>query len=286
MPSEKRVFFIMAAAGATGALALLAWLVFLGDADRSPDPAGEGVPKPPGRPYVLKQNDQSDLHPRQVPEVREAFLDGSVPELAGSVAVGRGGDLERLVREASDGQTIALEAGRYAANLDVRDKNVVLVGRGARTVLEPVDRERPVVSVAGGVLELRNLTLAGGVAGLSAEGARLSLEKVRFEGFSASALYVRECEVRADGLYVYRSGSGLKAVASKGSVRRSVFSENQGTALSFLGGEFVVTDSDIFSNGSYGLFADPDATVRLDANYIQANVGYDVRIESEAKIYR
>lgn len=283
--TRKKVFLVVAFAVIAAAAFWYAISHRDGEVSSRMDTAVEETDDVTPDDYVIKEGNQEDLHPRGEPGVEEDFLIDDASKISGSVTVGPE-DAEARIRDAADGSTIVLTNGKYAINLDIRDKTLTLVGSGPGTILVPKDPNHPVVSIIGGDVTIKNIVFSDGSIGMTAQRSKLTIEKVKWENFSATAVYAKESEVEADGLYVLRSGTGFKAVSSKGRIGHSLFRDNTGSGVRLIGSDFDVGQSDCLRNESYGIVADQDSTVRLDGNFIRENIGYDVRIEKERRIYR
>jgi len=194
-------------------------------------------------------------------------------------------ELKRAAAEAKGEEVIRLKGGLYKVNLAI-SKNLTIIGQGSSTVLTAEDNAKAVISVKESELELENMQIKEARIGLEAYGAKVSVKNIKFSQLSATACYASESELKFRESYIYDSGSAIKAIASQGKIEEAIIKDNQKSGVELRGGSFSIKNNIIIDNNSYGVFADQYAKADIAGNYIDNNVGFNVRIEGEKEIYR
>ena len=167
---------------------------------------------------------------------------------AGAAVLEAGGDaplktLAAAVAAARDGDTIRLAAGEYFECAIINQRDLVLQGTGAETVVTDKACEgKALLVVRGDGLVVRDLVLArarvpdGNGAGIRLEGQGLTVERVRFEndqvgilGGGTGTIVVRDSAFRGGGVAAGRPTAAIM-VGGLGLLRveRSVFEDVKG----------------------------------------------------------
>ena len=246
---------------------------------------GEEEPaRDPDADYEINYS-QNKLGPVLISElnIEEEFMPAE--DLPAGMRVKSAAELAEKLKSVPDGTALILEAGEYTLNLEI-DRDMIIYGQGSSTVLKAFDPESAVIKATGGTLTLKNMAVTGGRAGIDARQGKLDIEKVKFTGHKAMAIWAEGSELALKSVYIESCDQGIGAMNSSGVIENSTVKDNLKSGVELYSGKFRISGNNISDNGSYGVFADAGSEVEISGNYVEGNRGFNVRIEGERKIYR
>ena len=194
-------------------------------------------------------------------------------------------DLAAAVLKAPPGTVITLVTGEYRLNFNL-DKDITLVGAGEGTILLAADSEQPVIKSVGAKIVLSNLVIKDSKIGILAEGGEIEVKRVKLDNLAATACYGSGVKLDFSESYIYNSLSALKLLNSSGAITDSIIKDNAKSGVELRQSEFKIEGNVITNNKSYGVFLDGYSQAEIKNNYIEGNIGWNVRVEGERKIYK
>jgi hypothetical protein len=194
-------------------------------------------------------------------------------------------ELEKTIKDSQDQDIIELSSGEYEINLEI-NKNIIINGQGTSTILIAKDKEKTLIKINAKQLEINNLKIKDSPIGIEVYNGKLKVENIEFDNSSKTACYAKNSELIFKNNYIHNSNSALKAINSSGEIQNSIIKNNKKSGIDLRQSKFSIKNNIITNNESYGVFADIDSAIEIEGNFIDDNIGFNVRIEGEKEIYR
>lgn len=202
-----------------------------------------------------------------------------------TINISSGDDLGKIIEGVSGGAEIRLAPGSYSFNVEL-SKPLSISGAGEKTIIKADNENDPILKINNAEVRIQNLVFKDSKQGVVGENAMIKAEHIKFLNLETVAFYIRNGEADLDNVYIYNSGSAVKSVDSKGSIRNSIIKNNHKAGVQLLGSAFEIIGNEITENQSYGVFADARSEAKLEGNNIQDNEGHEVRLESKKEVFR
>jgi hypothetical protein len=238
----------------------------------------------PDTDYVFFET-QAGLKPKKADELSLQINFSEPKNLPNGIKVSSEAGLIRTLENAKDDDIIILSPGEYRVNLEIKT-SLNLLGSGQDTVLMPKDEDKPAIIVDNEPVAVENLMIKDGRMGIVAQNTALTVARVLFTGQTGTALYSENGKLTADQVWIREANFGLKTVNAEGEIKNSIITKNSASGIELRKSKFNIINNQISSNGSYGVYADPETEVYLEGNYIGENSGFEVRVEGRKRIYK
>jgi len=232
-------------------------------------------------------DNQNDLEPLSANELNlnELFQKILNTNNAQAIKVGPADNLSEIIKNAKESQTIKLDKGVYSVNIEINNK-INITGQGKDTIIQATNKDKSIFDVNGTEFNISNLVIKNSDIGITISKSKVAISNVKFIAFSSTACYAKDSEVYFNNSYIYNSNSALKLANSFGKITNSIIKNNKKSGIQLLSSNFNIQRNIIAYNGSYGVFLDQNSDAEIKNNYIEDNLGYNVRVEKDMKIYK